>query len=267
MKGQLEKEKSKRSWTKYALLLLLLSVVIIYGMMFSSVAFPATDMPNASTGKKSESEKGAKTTISGAKQEQEHLDLEKTKTKEVGLNLRTQSLESTLTNTNTGNIGNTDKPLPKGCLNTIGPEHYGTHMVKPPEGLVTLVCCETTKGVFNIAVHDSWAPVGAENFLTMVKTKFFSTRVPLFRALKGFIIQFGLSSDMAFQKEFEKKYIGGKGGLKDDPSWLPLGPTNRELDGVKRFQKGYLAYAGAGKNSRGTQLIVSFQDNKFLAGT
>ena len=29
---------------------------------------------------------------------------------------------------------------------------------------------------------------------------------------------------------------------------------------------GYLAYAGGGPNSRGTQLIMSFEDNKFLAG-
>jgi hypothetical protein len=36
--------------------------------------------------------------------------------------------------------------------------------------------------------------------------------------------------------------------------------------GTARFQKGYLAYAGAGKNSRGTQLIMSFQDNLFLGG-
>jgi hypothetical protein len=36
--------------------------------------------------------------------------------------------------------------------------------------------------------------------------------------------------------------------------------------GTARFQKGYLAYAGAGKNSRGTQLIMSFQDNLYLGG-
>lgn len=36
--------------------------------------------------------------------------------------------------------------------------------------------------------------------------------------------------------------------------------------GTKRFQKGYLAYAGAGKNSRGTQLIMAFQDNLYLGG-
>jgi hypothetical protein len=36
--------------------------------------------------------------------------------------------------------------------------------------------------------------------------------------------------------------------------------------GTKRFQKGYLAYAGAGKNSRGTQLIMAFEDNLYLGG-
>ena len=30
---------------------------------------------------------------------------------------------------------------------------------------------------------------------------------------------------------------------------------------------GYLGYAGSGKNSRGTQLIMAFQDNKYLGGT
>jgi hypothetical protein len=36
--------------------------------------------------------------------------------------------------------------------------------------------------------------------------------------------------------------------------------------GTRRFQKGYLAYAGAGKNSRGTQLIMAFESNLYLGG-
>jgi hypothetical protein len=28
-----------------------------------------------------------------------------------------------------------------------------------------------------------------------------------------------------------------KGNLKDDPSWLPLGPPGRQVNGVSRFQK------------------------------
>lgn len=56
------------------------------------------------------------------------------------------------------------------------------------------------------------------------------------------------------------------GNLKDDPSWLPLGPPGREINGIKRYQKGYLGYAGAGKDSRGTQLIMAFEDNPYLGG-
>ena len=71
----------------------------------------------------------------------------------------------------------------------------------------------------------------------------------------------------AIQKKYEKEVLGGKGGLKDDLQWLPAGPPGRvNDDGVKRFQKGYLAYAGAGKNSRGTQLILAFEDSAYLGG-
>jgi hypothetical protein len=57
-----------------------------------------------------------------------------------------------------------------------------------------------------------------------------------------------------------------KGNLPDDPQWLPCCPPGREVNGTSRFQKGYLAYAGAGKNSRGTQLIMTFENNKYLGG-
>ena len=145
-----------------------------------------------------------------------------------------------------------------GCLKEI-PIDTRKHIVTPPKGPVSLVCCQSTKGPFSIAVHTTWAPNGAQRFLDLVKENFFSTKIGLFRALKGFLIQFGLSGDPKVQEEWNKR-----GHLPDDPSWLPLGPTNREIDGVKRFQKGYMAYAGAGKNSRGTQLILAFEDNLFL---
>jgi cyclophilin family peptidyl-prolyl cis-trans isomerase len=99
----------------------------------------------------------------------------------------------------------------------------------------------------------------------MVNQKFFSSKVGMFRALKNFLVQFGLSGDPAVQSAFEHS-AGGRGNLEDDPNWLPEGPPGREINGVKRFQKGYLAYAGAGKNSRGTQLIMAFEDNLYLGG-
>jgi hypothetical protein len=116
------------------------------------------------------------------------------------------------------------------------------HRVPPPAGNVTLVCCESTKGVLNIAVHPTWAPIGASNFLNMVNTHYFESRVPMMRAIKGFLIQFGLSSLPETQKEYESTYLRGKGGLKDDPQWLPEGPPGRQAeDGTRRFKKGYFA--------------------------
>ena len=79
------------------------------------------------------------------------------------------------------------------CLYSIPQPDLRQHIVTPPSGPVTLVCCNTTKGTLNIEVHTSWAPIGAERFLHMVNNGFFSTKVGLFRALKGFLVQFGLA--------------------------------------------------------------------------
>eukprot|EP00607_Mallomonas_marina_P008462 CAMPEP_0182423894 /NCGR_PEP_ID=MMETSP1167-20130531/9981_1 /TAXON_ID=2988 /ORGANISM="Mallomonas Sp, Strain CCMP3275" /LENGTH=156 /DNA_ID=CAMNT_0024603233 /DNA_START=226 /DNA_END=693 /DNA_ORIENTATION=+ len=143
---------------------------------------------------------------------------------------------------------------------------HGPHIVPPPPGPVTLVCCNTTKGPLSIAVHRAWAPIGADNFINMVESHFFSSEVPLFRALKGFLVQFGISGDPDVQQEYERRMRRGKGFLEDDPHWLPLGPPGREINGSYRFQKGYMAYAGGGKNSRGTQLIMAFDRNMYLGG-
>ena len=40
-----------------------------------------------------------------------------------------------------------------GCLNEIQPDPNRKHIVPPPTGPVTLVCCNTTKGPLNIEVH------------------------------------------------------------------------------------------------------------------
>lgn len=135
------------------------------------------------------------------------------------------------------------------------------HIVEPPKGNVTLVKCQTTCGIMGIAVHISWAPRGANRFLDMVQNDFFSTKVGLFRALKGFLVQFGLSGNTVIQDQWRQK-----GELLDDIPWLPQGPPGRKINGVKRFKRGYMAYAGAGKNSRGTQLIIAFRDDGPLGG-
>ena len=87
----------------------------------------------------------------------------------------------------------------QGCVNEVPPDS-GPHIVPPPAGPVTLVCCQSTKGPLTIAVHKTWAPLGAQRFLDMVTSGFFSSKIGLFRALKGFIIQFGLSGDPSVQQ-------------------------------------------------------------------
>ena len=138
------------------------------------------------------------------------------------------------------------------------------HIVNPPsDGItpVTLVTCTTTVGYLHILVHPAWAPIGAAHFLDMVNTKYFSSKVALMRCVKGFLCQFGIAGIPSYNKHHEKN------NMKDDPNWLPEGPPGRKNDlGVKRFAKGYLAYAGGGPNTRGNQLIVALQDNERLGG-
>lgn len=132
------------------------------------------------------------------------------------------------------------------------------HMVQPPAGAFVAVCCNSTAGPWSIAVHPTWAPLGARRFLQLVDDGHFDLPVPLFRCLRGFLCQFGLSGDPARNRRYRS--------IPDDRPWLPPGPEHREREGRKRFPKGYLAYAGSGKDSRSIQLIVALADSGRLAG-
>lgn len=139
---------------------------------------------------------------------------------------------------------------------------HNRHIVSPPpdDKPISLVTCETTAGYLHIIVHPSWAPLGAERFLQMVESKYFASKVALMRCIKGFLCQFGIAGIPEYNKQYNKN-------LQDDKNWLPEGPSHRTNElGVKRFGKGYLAFAGSGKNSRGNQFIVALKDNERLGG-
>ena len=51
-----------------------------------------------------------------------------------------------------------------------------------------------------------------------VEEGFFSTRVPLFRCVANWIVQFGLAGDPAMNAKFE-----GRGTIRDDKQWIPEG--------------------------------------------
>jgi cyclophilin family peptidyl-prolyl cis-trans isomerase len=133
------------------------------------------------------------------------------------------------------------------------------HMVNPPQGgKVTLVHCDSTAGPWSIAVHHNWAPLGAQRFLDMVESGHFDHKVPLMRCVKNFLCQFGLNGPAG--NPF-------KPSIADDPNWLPEGKDYRQNEaGIKRFQTGYMAYAGAGPRSRSLQLIVALHPSGPLGG-
>jgi len=157
--------------------------------------------------------------------------------------------------------------VPAGCVPSLAalsdaersPRRGPRHQVEPPASRVALVCCETTAGPLSVAVRPRWAPRGAKRFMDMVRGGYFSSKVPLMRCVKGFLCQFGLPGIPSLAKAFG-------GSFPDDPSWLPHGPKHWKVGGVERFAKGYLAYAGAGPNSRGNQFIVSLAPSERLCG-
>lgn len=124
-----------------------------------------------------------------------------------------------------------------------------------------LVCCRTTAGPLSIVVRPTWAPVGAAHFLDLVRSgEYFSSRIALMRCVRNFICQFGIAGDPRVGEKY-------RATLRDDPNWLLEGPDHRTNErGVKRFARGYLAYAGSGKNSRGNQFIVALRANERLGG-
>ena len=114
---------------------------------------------------------------------------------------------------------------------------------KAPE--VYKVQFTTSKGDFVVEVHRDWAPNGADRFYNLAKNGFFDD-APFFRAIKGFMVQFGLSAKPAVNKAWDNATI------MDDP--------------VKQSNKrGYLTFAATSmKNSRSTQLFINLADNAGL---
>jgi peptidyl-prolyl cis-trans isomerase A (cyclophilin A) len=105
----------------------------------------------------------------------------------------------------------------------------------------------TTKGDFVVEVHRDWAPNGADRFYDLVKLGFFDdTR--FFRAVEGFMVQFGLSGDPAVSKKWQQANI------TDDP--------------IKQSNaRGFITFAQTNMpNSRSTQVFINYGNNARLDG-
>ena len=105
---------------------------------------------------------------------------------------------------------------------------------------------DTSKGVFVVEAHREWAPLGVDRFYNLVRNGFY-TNARFFRALSGFMVQFGMSGTPAIQNIWGAPAQN----LKDAP--------------VKQSNKrGYVTFANAGPSSRSTQLFINLVDNTFL---
>ena len=108
----------------------------------------------------------------------------------------------------------------------------------PPQYKVRL---QTTKGDVIILVHRDWSPLGADHFYELTRMGFYNdTR--FFRALKGFIVQWGINGDPKINKDWSEIPI------KDDPPKV----SNKV---------GTVVFAMAGPSSRTTQVFINLGDN------
>jgi len=102
----------------------------------------------------------------------------------------------------------------------------------------------TTKGDFVVEANRAWAPNGADRLYNLVKVGYFKD-LAFFRAIQGFMVQFGIHGDPAVSAAWRRANI------QDDP--------------VKESNaKGYVTFATAGPNTRTTQLFINYADNRNL---
>jgi peptidyl-prolyl cis-trans isomerase A (cyclophilin A) len=100
---------------------------------------------------------------------------------------------------------------------------------------------DTSAGVFVIEVTREWAPLGADRFYNLVKNGFFD-EARFFRAIEGFMVQFGIHADPAVSA------VWRNARLNDDPQKQ----SNRPM---------YITFAHGGPNTRTTQVFINFNDN------
>jgi cyclophilin family peptidyl-prolyl cis-trans isomerase len=101
---------------------------------------------------------------------------------------------------------------------------------------------DTTRGTILIAVHRSWAPLGADRFHDLVTSGYYDDAA-FFRIRKGTWAQFGIAADPRVAQAWRERTIA------DDPY---VGVSNK---------RGTLAFAFKDPNGRTTQVFINLKDN------
>ena len=106
------------------------------------------------------------------------------------------------------------------------------------------VIFHTTAGDFTVSVHRTWAPRGADRFYNLVKNHFYDG-AKIFRVVPGFVVQFGISPFPAVSRAWQTATV------PDDTITV-------------HNQRGAVAFAAAGPNTRTTQVFIDTGNNPSL---
>jgi peptidyl-prolyl cis-trans isomerase A (cyclophilin A) len=102
----------------------------------------------------------------------------------------------------------------------------------------------TTKGDFTVLITREWAPQGADRFYNLVRNGFYDG-VCFFRVVSNFMAQFGINGSPEASAQWRNAKI------QDDPV-------------TQSNTRGMITFATSGKNSRTTQVFISYRDNSNL---
>lgn len=119
-------------------------------------------------------------------------------------------------------------------------EQSKTAPASEPAPAVFRVNIDTTRGPVVVEITRANAPLGADRFYNLVKTKFFDG-ARFFRVVPGFIVQFGMAAD-------PKVHAAWDVDIQDDPV-------------VVSNTRGTLAFAAKGPNTRTSQMYISLGEN------
>ncbi len=100
---------------------------------------------------------------------------------------------------------------------------------------------ETTAGYFEIEVHRSWSPHGADRFYELARLGYYDDS-RFFRVVAGKWVQFGIAGELAVAQAWRAKTI------PDDTL-------------VRSNRAGFVAFANTGLGTRSTQVFVNLGDN------
>ena len=116
------------------------------------------------------------------------------------------------------------------------------------------VLFHTSAGDFMVQVNREWAPIGADRFYNLIINKYYDQnyffRVAPGRGADRFVVQWGIHGDPSVNTAWQRS---PDAKIKDDPV-------------IHSNTPGRLTFATAGRNSRTTQLFISYADNNFLDG-